>query len=98
MARDGTRIGSYIVHYADGSAVEIPIVYGEHLREWHGRTDRNTEISDGRPAWDDRKPGTKRRLYQCHWDNPKPGAELLTIDFVSTMTDCFPFLIAITAE
>lgn len=98
MAHDGTRIGSYTVHYADGSAVEIPIVYGEQLREWHGRTDRKLETSDGLLAWDDQRPGTKRRLYQCRWENPKPGAELLTIDFVSAMTDCFPFLIAITAE
>ena len=47
VARDGTPIGSYFVHYADGSIVEIPIVYGQHLREWHGRSDRNPEISDG---------------------------------------------------
>jgi hypothetical protein len=98
VARDGTPIGSYLVHYADGSTVEIPIVYGQHLREWHGRSDRKLEISDGRLAWDDQKPGTKRRLYQCRWENPKPEAELRTIDFVSAMTDCFPFLIAITAE
>ena len=96
--RDGTQIGSYWVHYADGSAIEVPINYGEHLREWHGRSDRVAGISAGMLAWEDGKPGTKRRLFQCRWENPKPAVEVLTIDFVSAMTECFPFLIAITAE
>ena len=98
VVRDGTQIGSYWVHYQDGSASEIPIIYGEHLREWHGRSDRRPEISAGTLAWDDGKPGTKRRLFQCRWENPKPEVEVLTVDFVSAMTDCFPFLIAITVE
>ncbi len=29
---------------------------------------------------------------------PKPDIEVLTIDFVSAMTECFPFLIALTTE
>ena len=98
VLRDGTQIGAYWVHYADGSAIEVPINYGEHLREWHGRSDRVAEISAGMLAWEDGKPGTKRRIFQCRWDNPKPEVEVLTNDFVSAMTDCFPFLIAITAE
>ncbi len=98
MTHDGTPIGAYRVRYADGSAIEIPIVYGEHLREWHGRSDRTAEIKAGRLAWQDGNPGTKRRLFQCRWENPKPEVELLALDFVSTMTECFPFLIAITAE
>lgn len=95
---EGTSIGAYWVRYADGSALEIPIVYGEHLREWHGRADRKAEIKAGQLAWQDGNPGTKRRLFQCRWENPRPEAEVRTIDFVSAMTDCFPFLIAITVE
>ncbi len=95
---DGTPIGAYWVRYADGSALEFPIVYGEHLREWHGRSDRRAEIKAGQLAWQDGNHGTKHRLFQCRWENPRPEAEVRTIDFVSAMTDCFPFLIAITAE
>ena len=98
VAPDGTQIGTYRVHYADGSAIEIPITYGEHLREWHARSDRIAGINAGALAWDDKEPGTKRRLFQCRCENPKPNVEVVTVDFVSAMTDCFPFLIAITAE
>ena len=96
--RDGIQIGSYWIHYADGSAIEAPILYGEHLREWHARSDRIGDISAGKLAWEDKKAGTKHRLFQCRWENPKPEVEVLSVDFVSAMTDCFPFLIAITSE
>lgn len=98
MAHEGTTIASYWIHYADGTATEFPIVYGEHLREWHGRSDRNMEIASGQLAWQDNNPRTRHRLFQCRWENPKPDAKVLSVDFVSAMTDCFPFLIAITVE
>lgn len=98
MAHEGTTIASYWIRYADGTAIEFPIIYGEHLREWHGRSDRNMEIASGQLAWQDNNSRTRHRLFQCRWDNPKPEVEVLKIDFESAMTDCFPFLIAITAE
>lgn len=94
----GTTIASYWIRYADGTAIEFPIVYGDHLREWHGRSDRKMEIASGQLAWQDNNPHTKRRLFQCRWDNPNPNVEVAQVDFVSAMTDCFPFLIAVTAE
>ena len=98
MAHEGTTIASYWIRYADGTATEFPIVYGEHVREWHGRSDRSMEVASGQLAWQDDNPRTRHRLFQCRWENPKPNVDVLTIDFVSAMTDCFPFLIAITAE
>jgi hypothetical protein len=32
------------------------------------------------------------------WENPRPEIEVTTIDFVSAMSRCGPFLIALTAE
>jgi Tol biopolymer transport system component/regulation of enolase protein 1 (concanavalin A-like superfamily) len=34
FVKDGTHIGDYKIHYADGSTATIPIVYGEDVRDW----------------------------------------------------------------
>ena len=41
---DGTRIGTYRLHFGDGGTVELPIVYGEDLRDFDRGSDR------GKPA------------------------------------------------
>jgi hypothetical protein len=40
--------------------------------------------------------GAALRLYVSSWDNPRPEAQLATLDYVSAMTDSAPILIAIT--
>jgi hypothetical protein len=39
-----------------------------------------------------------RRVYVSTWENPWPDVEIVSMDFVSAMTRCGPFLIAVTAE
>lgn len=34
-AEDGTPVGGYVLHYADGTRHELPIVYGFDLRDWN---------------------------------------------------------------
>lgn len=96
---DGTRIGSYIVHYADGREQTIPIIYGEDLRDWNGNTDSSTTIKRGTMVWS----GTNRapfhvRLFKTIWVNPWPETEITTLDYVSAMSESAPFLVALTAE
>lgn len=38
------------------------------------------------------------QLYRATWQNPQPEVEVRAIDFVSTMTDCAPWLVAMTVE
>lgn len=40
----------------------------------------------------------KIRLFKSTWENPRPLVRVTSIDFVSTMKQAAPFLIAITAE
>ena len=47
--------------------------------------------------WKDR-PGYGVRLYKMTWKNPHPDRVIKAIDFVSTMEDSAPFLLAITLE
>lgn len=97
--RDGTPIGSYIVHYADGKEQTIPIVYGEDVRDWSAGSDSSTELKRGTIVWSaTNKAPLPVRLFETTWLNPNPETEITAIDYLSTLSESAPFLIAITAE
>ena len=104
--KDGTPIGSYVWHYADGSQREFEIVYGRDLRDWWKRpTEPNSETDRAKVVWEgtnpwlqEKEPGTTLRLYLSTYENPQPDLEVTSIDFVSKMTQAAPFLVAMTVE
>ncbi|PYM13236.1 MAG: hypothetical protein DME18_09505, partial [Verrucomicrobia bacterium] len=99
-AGDGTQVGLYRLHYADGQTQELPIIYGKHVRDWFPNPgapalDSNTVVAwSVKPARD----ADNKTLFRTSWDNPLPDVELKGIDFVSGMADPAPFLIAISVE
>jgi hypothetical protein len=101
---DGTLIGEYHVRYDDNSTESVAIVYGEDVRDWFYLPDEK-EPSRGKVAWrgaNDRaaQVGAKLRLYVSSWKNPKPGQQVVSIDYVSKKTETVaaPFCLAITLE
>ena len=97
---DGTKIGAYVLHYADGRQSELPILYGEDVRDWWLADDAK-ETTRAAVAWSGPKPDAPTvvlRLYKRTWDNPRPDVEVESIDFLATETRCTPFLLAITTE
>jgi hypothetical protein len=94
----GKLVANYVVHYADGQQQDIPLNYGRDILAW---------LEEGAPttgtgpqiAWRD-STIEEIRLQVCQftWENPRPDAEIATLDFVSQMTQAAPFLVAITAE
>jgi hypothetical protein len=103
-ARDGMQIGAYIVHYADGTRLEIPIRYGEEVRDWWVRSDPNPRVTQARVAWRGSNEATDRiRLYLCTWENPYPRRAIQTLDMVTGLQAAgretpVPFLVGLTAE
>jgi WD40 repeat protein len=100
---DGTVIGRYTAHYADGRRVEIPIVYGTNIRDWWSHELEGPLPQDLSIAWsgwnvDSRSTWQAIRLFEWKWENPRPATAIETLDFESSMTDCSPFLIGITLE
>ena len=101
---DGTRVGAYVLNYADGQKHELPILYGQHLRDWWlFRQGDEKQTTGARVVWTGANAATAKargslRLYLMTGENPRPEVEIKSIDFVSAMTKCGPFLIAITAE
>jgi hypothetical protein len=96
---NGTRVGSYIVHYADEQEQVIPIVYGEDIRDWNGNNDTSTEVTHGLVVWSAiNNANLHVRLFKTTWVNPMPEKQIVSIDYTSAMAHSAPFLIAITAE
>jgi hypothetical protein len=96
---DGTRLGNYVVHYADEQELVIPIIYGEDVRDWNGSNDTSTEITHGQLVWSAiNNAGLHVRLFATSWVNPMPEKEIVSIDYTSAMANAAPFLVAVTAE
>ena len=110
----GTAVGKYVIHYAHGADEERPIILGADGLDWWARPPwwANLPESSGARtlnlatiAWSGQNPKSRARasgenihLYKTTWANPRPDAEVASIDFVSTRKSAAPFLVAITAE
>lgn len=102
---DGTLIGRYVLHYEDGSRSELPIRYGEDVRNYRygGGSDRVSEVRHATAVWHGRQRlaqtgGSTIRVFQRTYENPRPDVPIATLDFESTMSSCSPILLAITVE
>ena len=102
---DGVQVGSYVLHYADGERRELPIVYGRDLANWWfwGIPKSSIESGGAVAAWVGQKPEAAKNgagicLYKSTRENPRPDVELVSIDFVSSMSFAAPFLVALTVE
>ena len=100
---DGTLIGQYQMHYEDGSAVSVPIVYGQDVRDWWDN-DQGRPVTRGKVVWTGRNSAADKsqatiRLYLGAWENPHPERKVISFDYISTAkTGCAPFLLAVTVE
>jgi hypothetical protein len=98
-----TPIGSYTVHYADGSTETIPILNAKDVSDWW-KYPFSKEPTQGKVAWQGVNDAAKEfdatlQLFLSTWVNPKPDVAVTHIDYASTMkTPCGPFCVAITAE
>jgi hypothetical protein len=43
-------------------------------------------------------PESSLRLYRTTFTNPQPDKEIVTMDYVSAMTEAAPFLVGLTVE
>jgi hypothetical protein len=100
---EGQKIGSYTVHYEDGQTNEIPIIYGEDVRDWWAYPQMAKETKRATVAWTGTNKATVAnhmglQLFRRPWDNPRPEVSIESIDFSACIAGSIPFLIAITAE
>ena len=72
----------YVVHYADGSSVDVPVRYGDGADDWIQKEPLG--LKDAVVAWAAAFPndtsGQQAVLYQMQWDNPKPDVAIQSVD------------------
>jgi len=104
VADEGKQIGLYVVHFtANQTRLEIPIIYGQAVRNWHELTGEPAGDPELKVGWTgqnavSKKAGRNLRLFITSWTNLVPDAEVQSLDFISSLAKPAPFLIAITAE
>ncbi|MBI4327347.1 MAG: hypothetical protein HY674_19100, partial [Chloroflexi bacterium] len=99
--KDGTHVSSFFFNYTDGQKQELPIIYGQDLRDWWNRNDK--PATDAMEAWAgtnrvNKAAGTSIHVYKRTWPNPRADVAIESIDFVSKMARPAPFLIAVTVD
>lgn len=106
-------IARLVLHYADGAQSELEIVPKQHLLDvWGPVCTTKVPIAERCPSSPDTElawirsetPAEKSeklnsvRIYRTRFENPRPDAEILTVDYISTRTDAAPFLLGLTIE
>ncbi len=96
-------IGQYVIHYADGQSITVPLVVGHNLADWW--SDPAEDASRFDIAWAGKNPQMRRRspsgtlrLFHLGWENPRPAVPVVSVDFSWLGTQAAPFLLAITAD
>jgi hypothetical protein len=101
---DDTRVGDYVLRYADGLEVRVPLRYARNIRVWSRWPHHSVSLDPGSAvAWRGDNPhsragGWQTVLYHFRLENPRPDVAITSVDFVSAGTKAAPFLLAITAE
>jgi hypothetical protein len=97
---DGTVIAKYVVHYDDQATETIEVVYGKDVRDWWAQ-DGDEEPTRGVVAWTGSNEAAfsyyrSLWLFALTWKNPRPDKKVVAIDYLSTLTDAAPFVVAMT--
>lgn len=97
------RLGTYILHYADGQTHELLVIRDKNIADWWVHQNDSAEPSDATVAWGGTNKateayGTFLRIYHASWENPRTDVEVTHITLVSAGRIEAPFLLAITVE
>lgn len=94
------EVGQYIIQYEDGTSNIISLEYMDALRDWWFMPEDEMP-KNATQAWTGLNDLTEKKGYQIalfnyKWLNPYSDKIIKSIDYISTMTEAAPFLIAIT--
>jgi serine/threonine protein kinase len=96
--RDGTQIGSYVIHFSDDSRVELPLVYGRNIRAyWDYKSTPEAQTVVWAKKGTQTQAPAKIQVLVHTWVNPSPESKIKSVDFVLG-TRGAPNLLAITVE
>lgn len=101
-SKEGTVIGAFVIHYADGTRAEFPLALGRQVLPSGDAEVAVRECTAAALAWESPSATLSQarqcRLYRTTFVNPNPGNPVSRIEYVSRMTRCAPFLVALTVD
>ena len=90
----GSEVGRYLVHYTDGTAAEIPLVYGQNIAAWTGVSTSSINLLQG---WSGRTTnGLPVAVNTFFWTNPRPDLAIQTVELVSDGGLANPVVLGVT--
>jgi hypothetical protein len=105
QAPAGQTIASYVVHYADGTSLAIPVQYGIDVVDWWAKADRADETARPHLVWvgTNAAAASPIRLFMKTWQNPRPEVPIRSLDLVAGTQSpgrgaAAPFLVGLTVE
>jgi hypothetical protein len=87
----------YVVHYADGKTVDVPVRYGRGAGHW--LSEQPQGLPEAAVAWaaaPPKDPKQQAAVYQMTWANPRPDQPIASIDVLSGEGYGVPVILAIT--
>ena len=91
------EVAGLVVHYADGKTADVPLYAGVHVENC--RQKDPAPVPGAQMAWTRRYEGTDDSAvaYSVQWTNPRPDAEIASIDLLPGRTSRRAALLALTA-
>lgn len=90
----GTEIGSYLIHFVDGSTSAIPLRYGQNISAW---TDNEVISIELNKVWQGKtRNDLDVSVDLLIWDNPKADIEILGLELQSNANIANPILLGLT--
>ncbi len=94
-AEDHALVGTYVLHYADGRTLEIPLRYGKEIRALDDDTSAAT-LSTDPVHWGSAAAPLNLRLLR--WKNPRPTVEIVGLEFRTDHPYAAPILFGVTGR
>ena len=96
----GTLVAIYRIVYADGEVEEFPLRYGIEINHcWlSGELDSPSNLVWRGEGATSQRGRSDAALYLATWDNPRPDQVIAHVDFIATLNQVNPFLVALTTD
>lgn len=94
-AWSGGHSFSYVIHYADGSVLELPIRDEIEVADWFWAAKTRRSTMTAHTGW---LNSEGRGLYIWRWENPHPEKMVRSFDIVSQNRNSIPIIVAVSAE
>jgi uncharacterized protein (DUF111 family) len=80
------QVARYVLNYADGERIEIPVILETHIDHWLQQ--EPTDLEGAALAWQAGLKDTQQALlYSMKIDNPRQAVEILSIDILPGVDD-----------